>query len=122
MQMYRVVYFEKFTNEARIAYLSGKAQTWFGYFEKLHQAGSTPDHHGYFGAKGHITWVDFLVFDTIDAHVDVGTQVEGADKYDVLAAFPKLRTFYSGFAKRPRIAAYLSSNRRPKLTLPPQVV
>ncbi|XP_062509223.1 glutathione S-transferase-like [Corticium candelabrum] len=115
-----LVYDPDFTPEKRLEYLTtGKAKQWMGYFEKLApSADNKPNDnsHAYF-VGDHITWIDILIFDLLDDHVAL-SQMDGLEKVNILADFPRLRAFHSGFSRRPNIAAYLHSDRRLPYTIP----
>ena len=89
--------------------------TWLSYFEKLAPVNSTDKNiDGLYFASERLTWVDFVIFDLLDTHVEFGklTFDGTAEGIDVLANFPKLRGFYEHFASRPKIARYFKAERR----------
>ena len=59
---------------------------------------------GLFFVGDRLTYVDFVVFDLLDYNLDVDPSC--------LDSFPLLSVFHSRIAARPRIAAYLRSDRR----------
>ena len=65
-----------------------------------------------------LTWVDFLVFHTLDQNVEFGLYDVGRPLVPVLDQFPKLQSFYNVFKARPKIAAYLKSKRRAEYKIP----
>ncbi|ORX98648.1 glutathione S-transferase [Basidiobolus meristosporus CBS 931.73] len=73
----------------------------FEYY--LEENGNT----GYF-AGSDFTYADVCVFDNIDNNLLVNASTLTKEQY------PKLHKFYHDFKSRPRIAAYLESERRPK--------
>lgn len=90
-----------------------------GFFEKFTPAPETKpadDSHAYF-VGDHITWIDFLIFDLVDNHVALA-HMDEFEKVDILADFPNIRAFHSGFSQRPRVAAYLNSDRRRPYYIP----
>ncbi|KAK9762176.1 Glutathione S-transferase Mu 3 [Basidiobolus ranarum] len=73
----------------------------FEYF--LEENGNT----GYF-AGDDFTYADVCVFDMVDNNILLDANCLSKEKY------PKLHQFYHNFKERPRIAAYLKSDRRRK--------
>ena len=89
--------------------------TWLSFFEKLAPDNSTDkDLDGLYFASERLTWVDFVIFDLLDTHVEFGklTFDGQAEAVDVLGNFPKLKAFYENFASRPNIAKYFKAERR----------
>jgi hypothetical protein len=115
-----LLYDPDFTPEKRLEYLTtGKGKIWMGYFEKYAPKAvpaAIDQPHGFF-VGDHLTWIDFLMFDIVDYHVSLA-QMDGAEKVDILADVPKLQAFHSQFSHRPRIAAYLNSDRRWSFKIP----
>jgi len=102
----RIEYFRMFGDRAaekQAKFVDGNwTKRWLPSLAKLLEEGGgeyffgkTPNH------------ADIAVFDAIDATV---TWVEGAKAK--LAAVPSMQSFYDRVAARPKIAAYLASNRR----------
>ena len=99
----------------RDIHLQEVVYTWLSYFEKLAPVNSTDKNiDGLYFASEHLTWVDFVIFDLLDTHIEFGrlTFDGKAESVDVLANLPNLKAFYENFASRPKIARYLRAERR----------
>jgi glutathione S-transferase len=86
----------------RAAFVAGPwRERWRPAFEGLLELGGDTGHF----VGGRITHADIAVYDALDA---VLQWVEGA----TLDGCPRLQAFMAAIAARPRIAAYLASERR----------
>lgn len=85
------------------AYLEKTLPKWLGFFEKL----LLKNHDGekYFVGKD-ATYPDFIVFELLSSHLRLDP--------NCLNKFPLLEGYHTRIANRPRIKAYLESNRRPE--------
>lgn len=89
--------------------------TWLSYFEKIAPVNATDKGiDGLYFASERLTWVDYVMFDLLETHVEFGrlTFDGQAEIVDVLENFPKLKAFYENFAMRPMLAKYLKAERR----------
>ncbi|XP_070563150.1 uncharacterized protein [Ptychodera flava] len=113
----KVVYDPEFTIKSRNDYLKDTASVWLGYLEKIAPCLEAKDKA--FFASERLTWVDFLVFNIIDVHIELAqVKIAGVAPINILENHPKLSAFYSKFKARPKIAVYLESSRRPAFNLP----
>lgn len=99
----------------RDAHIQSVVYTWLSYFEKLAPVNATDKYiDGLYFASERLTWVDFVIFDLLDTHIEFGKLAfdSDAEEVDVLANFPNLKAFYEDFASRPKIAKYLKAERR----------
>lgn len=118
--MGRVVWGPDLDAEKRRTFLK-EARTWFGHYEKHAPAGEPAADRGYFTSDGRITWVDFLIFNLLDAHkafAEATMEGDSAPADNFLAEFPRLNAFYQRLSQRPKISAYLVSERRHPFSLP----
>lgn len=103
----RMRYFELFGEDAaqkQRAFVEGPlAERWLPSFEG-HLEINDSDRH-FVGSS--LTHADIAVFDVLDSLL---TWVAGV----TLDGYPRLATFQKSMAERPRIASYLSSDRRPQ--------
>lgn len=118
MKLTRMLYDPGFSMSDRNHYLKEVMPVWLGYFEKL--APPLAKQEKAFFASDRLTWVDFLVFDLIDANKDFGRYDFGQSSLntEVLGQFPKLNNFYRQMAGRPRIARFLRSEGRHPYKIP----
>lgn len=110
-----VLYSPNFSANMRDAHIQSVVYTWLSYFEKLAPVNATDKYiDGLYFASERLTWVDFVIFDLLDTHIEFGKLAfdSDAEEVDVLANFPKLKAFYEDFASRPKIAKYLKAERR----------
>lgn len=112
----KVVYNPSFSLADRAEYLGTTLPVWLVHMEKV----APPLQEEPYFASSRLTWVDFTVFDLLDAHVDFASFDMGMDvkAVDPLADFPKLNTFYQKMKKLPRIASYLKSSKRRPYKIP----
>ena len=112
-----VVYGEQFSSGERTKFYKEVVPQWLGSLEKL--LGAEP-----FFVGGHLTWADFVVFDLLEVLVasaafKLPDETPGtAAITNIFVGLPKLAGFYAAFQARPRIAAYLGSDRRLPFALP----
>ena len=110
-----VLYNPNFSSKLRNDHIESVVYTWLSYFETLAPIeDNSTDVDGLFFASERLTWVDYVMFDLLDTHVEFGRLSFGDDAptVDVLANFPKLKAFYENFSSRPKIARYLKAERR----------
>ena len=110
-----VLHNSDFSAKVRDEHLQSVVYTWLSYFERLAPINSTDKNiDGLYFASERLTWVDFVIFDLLDTHIEFGKLTfDGKAKVvEVLANFPKLKAFYEHFASRPKIARYLKAERR----------
>lgn len=110
-----VLYSPNFSANMRDAHIQLVVYTWLSYFEKLAPVNATDKYiDGLYFASERLTWVDFVIFDLLDTHIEFSKLAfdSDAEEVDVLANFPKLKAFYEDFASRPKIAKYLKAERR----------
>lgn len=112
----KVIYDPNFSVVMRDEYIQTTAATWLPHFEKIAPNIQAED-VAYFGGK-HITWVDFLIFDLLDINVEFARFDMGRPPVSILDQYPKLSSFYNRFRVRPKIVAYLNSDRRKPYVLP----
>ena len=90
--------------------------TWLSYFERLAPAEDTDNklEDRLFFVGDRLTWVDYVIFELLDTHVEFGKLDFGgnAQPVDILGNYPRLKAFYDKFSSRPRIAAYLKAAKR----------
>ena len=110
------VYTSTFSAASRAAFYNDIAPVWLQHLEKLLPAASssTP----VFISSHSLTWVDLLVFDTLDYLRAVAAVPLPSLVADPLAPFPRLTAFAAHVSSQPRIAAYLASDRRRPYNLP----
>ena len=113
----KVVWDPEFTAAKRRTYLTETAMLWLGHFEKFAPDVNAPEDKAFFASK-RLTYVDFLIYNIVDYHVSLAEFDLGDEKVDVLKDAPKLAAFYQRISQRPRIAAYLASDRRASFSLP----
>ncbi|XP_065175018.1 glutathione S-transferase P-like [Sycon ciliatum] len=119
-KMGRVVWAADLDAEKRRTYLK-EARTWIAYYEQHAPAGEPAANRGYFTSGGRITWVDFAIFNFLDAHkafAEVAMEGDKSPADNFMAEFPRLSAFYQRFSQRPQVAAYLASERRHPYSLP----
>lgn len=110
-----VIYDPNFSAKLRNAHIESVVNTWLSYFEKVAPVNATDKGiDGLYFASERLTWVDYVMFDLLETHVEFGrlTFDGQAEIVDVLENFPKLKAFYENFAIRPMLAKYLKAERR----------
>ncbi|XP_077980923.1 glutathione S-transferase P 1-like [Glandiceps talaboti] len=113
----KVVWDVDFSAQLRDDYLKNVAPIWLGYLDKIAPCITAQDTA--FFASERLTWVDFLVFNMLDIHVELANvQLPGFKVVDILTDYSRLLSFYNQFKARQRIAAYLESPRRSAYKLP----
>ena len=119
----RVMYDKDFTLAKINEYLETTLPMWLSHFEKLAPVRDISANELHFASE-RLTWVDFLVFNMIDKNncFEEATREARGNAVDILESFPRLRLFYNEFSDRPKLNAYINSNRRPACKLPYQVV
>ena len=90
---------------------------WIGHFEKFAPEINAPEDQAFFASK-RLTYVDFLIYNIVDYHIAFADYDLGDEKVDVMKDVPKLAAFHQRISQRPRIAAYLASDRRAPFGLP----
>ncbi|ORX98647.1 glutathione S-transferase [Basidiobolus meristosporus CBS 931.73] len=101
---YAVLCYNPEFDNLKTAYIEETIPFYLKAFEYyLEENGNT----GYF-AGSDFTYADVCVFDNIDNNLQADPNALDKEQY------PKLHKFYHDFKSRPRIAAYLESERRPK--------
>ncbi|XP_038049580.1 glutathione S-transferase P-like [Patiria miniata] len=112
----KIIYDPDFSVQMRDEYIKTTAPMWLEHFERIAPSIQAED-VAYFGGS-HITWVDFLVLDVLDANVEFAQVDMGRPLVAILDKYPKLQSFYNQFRVRPKIVAYLNSDRRMPYKLP----
>ncbi|XP_020609413.1 glutathione S-transferase-like isoform X2 [Orbicella faveolata] len=110
-----VLYSPNFSSKLRNDHIESVVYTWLSFFEKLAPVeDNSTNVNGLFFASERLTWVDYVMFDLLDTHVEFSRLSFGDDAptVDVLANYPKLKAFYETFSSRPKIARYLKAERR----------
>lgn len=110
-----VLYSPNFSSKLRNDHIESVVYTWLSFFEKLAPVeDNSTNVDGSFFASERLTWVDYVMFDLLDTHVEFSRLSFGDDAptVDVLANYPKLKAFYETFSSRPKIARYLKAERR----------
>ncbi|XP_071954435.1 glutathione S-transferase Mu 1-like [Antedon mediterranea] len=116
-KMSKILYDPAFSRDMRNDYIMNTAPMWLNYFEKLAPSLHKQETAPYF-ADDHLTWVDFIVFDLLDANVEFAKYDMGEPLISILDPYTKLSTFYKKFQAMPRVAAYLKSPRRRPYKIP----
>ncbi|EDO48102.1 predicted protein [Nematostella vectensis] len=133
-KMGSVMYSDSFSSATRDAHIKNTVHVWLPFFERLapmpekeepeedtrEKSGDTDksdkskETKPLYWVGDRITWVDYVIFELLDAHVEFGRldfQGEGT-KVDIFHKYPNLEAFYKGFASRPKLAAYLKAQHR----------
>lgn len=113
----KVVWDPEFTSAKRRAYLTETGAMWLGYMEKFAPAVDTPEDKAFF-ASSRLTWLDFLMYNIVDYHIAFADYDLGDEKVNIMKDLPKLAAFHRRMSQRPRIAAYLASDRRAPFSIP----
>lgn len=105
-----------FSSATRRAFYSDVFPTWLGYFENLLPGGEN-------AIAGRQTWVDWVLFDLFDSLLGAAQQrlpdePIGNPILDPFKASPKVAQLFEAVRQRPRVAAYLASNRRLPYSVP----
>nr|XP_054764224.1 glutathione S-transferase Mu 1-like [Lytechinus pictus] len=112
----KMIYDPSFSLAIRNEYLREIAPLWLGYFEKI--APSIPSQQNGYFVSHRLTWVDFLIFDLLDANVEFGKLDIGRPPVAILAEFPKLNSYYNHMKALPSIGNYHRSSERPPFKIP----
>jgi len=107
VKLNKLVYVDKYSDEARPKYVNEVLKLWLGYFETLLLKNSGG--HGFF-VGDNLSIGDFAVYEILDVH--------NFHFPDSLSSFPLLKQFHARIESRPNIAAYLKSGRRVPLKRP----
>lgn len=103
-------------------YVDNILAPWLVQLERL-----APNHdvdaEGWYFSSIRITWLDYLIFETLESNCDLvdykeGHQVIGLQRHlncsQLFGRFPRVNTFFSNFKERPNIKPYITDTARPK--------
>lgn len=119
----KVKYDKDITTAKVKEYLEITLPTWLAHFEKITPERDINANELHFASE-RLTWVDFLVFDMIDHNqsFEEATREAQGEPVDILQNFPRLKLFYKEFKDRPKLHAYLKSDKRHAFKLPYPII